>query len=265
MNINNIKYTFPQINTPYKINIKLEKTIKLFDNRIYSLRSKLKMSKFNDIGKINSYMKQYLCKYTKSLYSDDDILTLKFNDCIGTYMYILSYKYITKQKNKCLLLVENSNIIDAIYYLYTYILQIKPTFIVNIIGNNKTTKTQAIEEYCDKLNIKYEYVNMKNTEPTEFIIMDYIPYIPPFVNIRGIFQPYDTNNLVILALKRLVKGGSMIIFSTLITNIVNYQYYAYLSYFFEKITLGQLLSLPLIILGFFLFFFASRKKTLAPF
>jgi phosphatidylglycerol:prolipoprotein diacylglycerol transferase len=38
-----------------------------------------------------------------------------------------------------------------------------------------------------------------------------------------------------------------------------------LGFFFEKITLGQLLSLPLIILGFFLFFFASRKKTLAPF
>lgn len=236
MNINNIKYTFPQINTPYKINIKLEKTIKLFDNRIYSLRSKLKMSKFNDLYKINSYMKQYLCKYTKSLYSDDDILTIKFGDCMGTTIYILSYKYITKQKNKCLLLVRNSNIIDAIYYLYTYVLQIKVTFIVNIIGNNKTTKTQAIEEYCDKLNIKYEYVNMKNTEPTDFIIIDYIPYIPPFVNIRGIFQPYDTNNLVILALKRLVKGGSMIIVSTLMTNIVNYQYYAYLSYFFEKIT-----------------------------
>ncbi len=38
-----------------------------------------------------------------------------------------------------------------------------------------------------------------------------------------------------------------------------------LGFFFEKITLGQLLSLPLILVGIFLFFFSSRKKSLAQF
>ena len=240
MNVNNIKYTFPRSNTPYKINIKLDKTVKLFDSKIYSLKRKLKLYQFGNIKNIRGIIASYLCNYPQI--KSEEILTLKFNNIIGLELYILCYKYITKQKNRCLLFVKNLNMIDVIYYLYTYVLQIKPIIIVNIITITNAPANQELEDYCKKQNIKYDYVNTHNTEnihniePTDFIIIDYIPSNSTLNDFKGIFQPYDTNNLIILGLKRLVKGGTMFIYSTLFTNLVNFQYYIFLSYFFEKIT-----------------------------
>jgi len=237
-----LKYTFTKPTTPYIINIKVAKTDKLFNNHIYPLYDKLAIYEYLKAANIDykhslsSIIPNYLYKNPKNILEHDDILSFKFDQIAGWYIYAICYKYMTKNKNRCLLLINNPNVIDGLYYLYVYIFQIKPSFVVNIVG---TQYKSIIEKYCEKKNIKCEKLNSQNTEPLDVAIIDYLPYTPPLDFFRGIFQLNAINNLIIGALKRLVEGGMLIVVSSLFTHVVDYQYYLFLSYFFEKIIIKR--------------------------
>jgi hypothetical protein len=230
----NINYTYPTPEHPYNTNIKVETTTKLLDINIYPLKEKFILVKHM----ANNYTvpPSFLYKIPFSTIKYDNIVNFLFNDISGFSIYKICYKIITNDKNKCLIISNNYNIFASIYYLYTYVLYLKSKITIYYISDKSSIELQS---YCKKNDIKCDKLDIQNTSLLDIIIIDYLPAIEPLLLFRNIFQLCAINNLIIYALKKLNKNGTLIIVSTLFTNIINYQYYYYLSYFFKKVKINR--------------------------
>jgi hypothetical protein len=249
----NLYYKYKKPKKPYKINIKVQNTKDFIDSSIMSLSKFMNYDieiekiykKIYSIMKenklVNSIFPHYLWKSPSLNYvensSETDIVSFKFNDITGFRIYTLCYKYITKIKNKCLLITGNTNIISGLYYLYVYILQINPSFSIYLTHLNNIDK---IDKECKRMNISYEIFNTHSTGPINCAIIDSLPYIAPLNKFGGIFSLIGCNQYIMTCLKRLVKGGEIIIVSNNFTDKVYFQYYSYLSYFFNKIVVKRI-------------------------
>ena len=248
-----LEYTFTKHNKPYTVNIKTSYTDIILNKKIYPVNTKKKQ--YKAIKSVNNYD---ICKYHNYLYKlpsnvgnkkdKTEILQFKFEHRLGMCIYAVCFDKIKPHQNKFLLICKIPMIMDAIIYIYKYVLSVKP--ILTVLQDNKYNDDvdRLFEQYNvnnkfikDKVNNEWLENNASIVDNVDIAIVDYIIRINGLSAYRGLYQLNAMNGRIILALKKLNKDGMLIIVSTLFTNVFEFQYYNFLSYFFDKIQIKNLI------------------------
>jgi hypothetical protein len=250
MNDNNI--TINKLKEDYYIMSKLVNPLHyIYNPLIYRSSQKYKLSNmYDNIIHILKNNKGLIYKiiYKNEKYLTNSILAYKFNYSMNTQIIQILNKYHLF-KNDILVLSKNIIILDSIYYLNKYYYKnINNDNIVFILYKHPRKRKNFYNDtfiFTKKKKIKTIVVDKPFNNKTinnikgkikkfKLIILDIILYIKGLIHNRTNYNLQFIIPQFIIALQKLEKGGTIILYTTNITNKLSFNFLLFISTFFNE-------------------------------
>lgn len=243
-------YVFPQ--SDMELNINTNTKTKSYNKSIYPVNIKIKTDNIAfDITAQYNKTEYNMCKYVNYIYkfpissinNPDTILARVFESYHEQVCYQILLPLMRPNINYYII-SDNPDIIVAQYIKNN--LSIDFNIFVDIINTSKYT--HAAIEKCNQYGIPYNLINTSDNDyilnrknsNNDIVIINYSYYIPRLICFRGLQQFYFLCPYIILGLKNININGVMVIYLSTILTKIEYQFYRYLSLFFNKISMMPL-------------------------